>query len=109
MFSGAVQRLPLAQADGALACLPPDLFTDDRMRSTGDPLPCSMATPWSWSMCSVTSCRAAVSPCRAVIVSKATSRSKDAYSGFEGTALDMLLRQAKVRRIFVVGCFCLGP
>lgn len=42
-------------------------------------------------------------PRDAVIVSKATARNKEAYSGFEGTTLDALLRQAKVRRLFIGG------
>lgn len=37
------------------------------------------------------------------IISKATLPGKDAYSGFEGTELDSLLRAAGVRRLFVGG------
>ena len=37
------------------------------------------------------------------IISKATTPEKDAYSGFEGTELDDLLRAAGVRRLFVGG------
>lgn len=42
-------------------------------------------------------------PCEAHIVSKATAREKDAYSGFEGTDLDAWLRQSGVMRVFVGG------
>jgi nicotinamidase/pyrazinamidase len=42
-------------------------------------------------------------PCDAYIVSKATARDKDAYSGFEGTDLDAWLRHAGVSRVFVGG------
>ncbi len=42
-------------------------------------------------------------PCEAHIVSKATQREKDAYSGFEGTDLDAWLRQSGVTRVFVGG------
>ncbi|MBI4987307.1 MAG: nicotinamidase [Rhodocyclales bacterium] len=42
-------------------------------------------------------------PCEAHIVSKATAREKDAYSGFEGTDLDDWLKRAGVRRAFVGG------
>lgn len=42
-------------------------------------------------------------PCEAIIVSKATLPDKDAYSGFEGTELDALLRKAGVARLFVGG------
>lgn len=42
-------------------------------------------------------------PCDARIVSKATLRDRDAYSGFEGTDLDDWMRQAGVRRLFVGG------
>jgi len=42
-------------------------------------------------------------PCEAHIVSKATSRDRDAYSGFEGTGLDDWLRRAGVSRVFVGG------
>jgi len=37
------------------------------------------------------------------IVSKATMKAIDAYSGFEGTNLDSLLRSHGVRRVFVCG------
>ncbi len=39
----------------------------------------------------------------AVIVSKATDRDKDAYSGFEGTNLKEILEKRGVRRLFVGG------
>lgn len=39
----------------------------------------------------------------ASIVSKATQRAADAYSGFEGTDLDARLRASGVRRLFVGG------
>jgi len=42
-------------------------------------------------------------PCEARIVSKATAREKDAYSGFEGTDLDDWLKRAGIRRIFIGG------
>lgn len=42
-------------------------------------------------------------PCEAIIISKATTADKDAYSGFEGTELNGLLRTAQVRRVFVGG------
>jgi len=42
-------------------------------------------------------------PCETIIVSKATSPDKDAYSGFEGTELDALLHKAGVGRVFVGG------
>jgi nicotinamidase/pyrazinamidase len=42
-------------------------------------------------------------PCEARIVSKATARDKDAYSGFEGTDLDDWLKRAGVARVFVGG------
>lgn len=42
-------------------------------------------------------------PCEVTIVSKATEPQKDAYSGFEGTELDGILRAAGVRRLFVSG------
>ncbi|MDO8438432.1 MAG: isochorismatase family protein [Nitrosomonadaceae bacterium] len=37
------------------------------------------------------------------IISKATSREQDAYSGFAGTQLDALLQACNVRRVFVGG------
>ena len=42
-------------------------------------------------------------PTDAILISKATQQQSDAYSGFEGTELDRLLRQAGVARIFVGG------
>lgn len=42
-------------------------------------------------------------PCEVRIVSKAVTADKDAYSGFEGTELDALLREAGVERVFVGG------
>lgn len=42
-------------------------------------------------------------PCEAQIISKAVAPDKDAYSGFEGTELDALLRKAGVGRLFVGG------
>ncbi len=39
----------------------------------------------------------------AIIVSKATDRDRDAYSGFEGTNLNEILRERGVRRLFVGG------
>lgn len=42
-------------------------------------------------------------PCEARIVSKATTRDKDAYSGFEDTDLDNWLKRAGARRLFVGG------
>lgn len=42
-------------------------------------------------------------PPDARIISKATTPDKDAYSGFEGTELESLLRAAGVRRVFVGG------
>lgn len=42
-------------------------------------------------------------PCEGRIVSKATMRDKDAYSGFEGTDLDDWLKHAGVSRVFVGG------
>lgn len=42
-------------------------------------------------------------PCEARIVSKATARDRDAYSGFEGTDLDDWLKHAGVSRVFVGG------
>lgn len=42
-------------------------------------------------------------PCEGRIVSKATTREKDAYSGFEGTDLDDWLKRAGISRVFVGG------
>lgn len=42
-------------------------------------------------------------PGNAVIVSKATSAQKDAYSGFEGTDLTAQLRQRGIRQLFIGG------
>jgi nicotinamidase/pyrazinamidase len=42
-------------------------------------------------------------PCEAIVVSKATTPDQDAYSGFQGTDLDRLLREAGVGRVFVGG------
>jgi nicotinamidase/pyrazinamidase len=42
-------------------------------------------------------------PPSACLISKAVLPEKDAYSGFEGTELDSLLRAASVRRLFVGG------
>src|SRR3990167_7105549 len=42
-------------------------------------------------------------PTDATVISKATAQQSDAYSGFEGTELDRLLRQSGVRRLFVGG------
>ena len=42
-------------------------------------------------------------PAEAVIISKATTAERDAYSGFEGTDLQARLRQAHVSRLFVGG------
>lgn len=42
-------------------------------------------------------------PCEGRIVSKAATRDKDAYSGFEGTDLDDWLKRAGVSRVFVGG------
>jgi len=42
-------------------------------------------------------------PTDTVIISKATSREEDVYSGFEGTDLTSRLRQAAVTRLFVGG------
>ncbi len=44
-----------------------------------------------------------VIPQGAVVVSKATDRDKDAYSGFGGTDLEKVLRDKGVRRLFVGG------
>lgn len=42
-------------------------------------------------------------PCEAIIVSKATEPERDAYSGFQDTQLDRLLREGNVTRLFVGG------
>ncbi|RSN67487.1 nicotinamidase [Candidatus Korarchaeum cryptofilum] len=42
-------------------------------------------------------------PRDSIIISKATERDKEAYSGFEGTDLDDVLRKRGVRRLFVGG------
>ncbi len=42
-------------------------------------------------------------PCESRIVSKATTRDRDAYSGFEGTDLDAWLKRAGIGRVFVGG------
>jgi len=42
-------------------------------------------------------------PCESIIISKASVAERDAYSGFEGTELDGLLREAGVGRVFVGG------
>jgi nicotinamidase/pyrazinamidase len=42
-------------------------------------------------------------PADAIVISKATDRHRDAYSGFEGSELDRLLREAGIVRIFVGG------
>jgi len=42
-------------------------------------------------------------PAGAVVISKATTAEKDAYSGFEGTDLDQQLKQQGVVRVFVGG------
>lgn len=42
-------------------------------------------------------------PPSAVVVSKATTLEQDAYSGFEGTALDDSLSAARIRRLYVGG------
>lgn len=42
-------------------------------------------------------------PDGAIVVDKARELQRDAYSGFSGTALDRLLREAGVRRLFVAG------
>lgn len=42
-------------------------------------------------------------PPDAYIISKATEREKEAYSGFEGTELNGVLRSSGVRRLFVGG------
>lgn len=42
-------------------------------------------------------------PADAVVVSKATTPQKDAYSGFEGTDLAAQLRERNIRRLFIGG------
>jgi nicotinamidase/pyrazinamidase len=42
-------------------------------------------------------------PADAVVISKATEPQREAYSGFEGTELDRVLRQAGVGRLFIGG------
>ena len=42
-------------------------------------------------------------PCDTRIISKATSREQDVYSGFSDTQLDALLQACNVRRLFVGG------
>lgn len=42
-------------------------------------------------------------PATTHIISKATSRESDAYSGFSGTQLDELLRSLHIRRVFIGG------
>jgi nicotinamidase/pyrazinamidase len=42
-------------------------------------------------------------PPRTTVISKATTADKDAYSGFEGTDLDVRLRAQGVKRVFVGG------
>lgn len=42
-------------------------------------------------------------PAQTIVISKATTANKDAYSGFEGTDLDSRLRAQMVRRVFVGG------
>lgn len=42
-------------------------------------------------------------PVDVIVISKATDRQRDAYSGFEGTELDHLLREAGVARLFIGG------
>lgn len=42
-------------------------------------------------------------PKSATIISKATTRDKDAYSGFDGTELDRLLKERGITRVFVGG------
>ncbi|MFZ3125474.1 MAG: nicotinamidase [Acidovorax sp.] len=42
-------------------------------------------------------------PVDVIVISKATDRQRDAYSGFEGTELDHLLREAGVSRLFIGG------
>lgn len=42
-------------------------------------------------------------PPQVVIISKATDLDRDAYSGFDGTTLDMQLKKGGVRRLFIGG------
>ena len=42
-------------------------------------------------------------PAATRIISKATARESDAYSGFSGTQLDELLRSLHIRRVFIGG------
>ena len=42
-------------------------------------------------------------PAQTFIISKATRQEQDAYSGFEQTELDSLLKNANVKRLFVAG------
>lgn len=42
-------------------------------------------------------------PAGTKVISKATTAERDAYSGFDGTDLQALLRQAQVKRVFVGG------
>ena len=42
-------------------------------------------------------------PCEAPIVSKASKQDREAYSSFQDTELDALLRQAGIERVFVGG------
>lgn len=42
-------------------------------------------------------------PTSSIVISKATESDREAYSGFEGTELDRLLRELGVRRLFVGG------
>ncbi|HXN07929.1 MAG TPA: nicotinamidase [Nitrospiria bacterium] len=42
-------------------------------------------------------------PSTFTVISKGTTPSKDAYSGFEGTELDNLLRSKKIKRVYVGG------
>ncbi len=42
-------------------------------------------------------------PKEAIIVSKATEEDMEAYSGFQGTSLDAILREKKIKRLFVGG------
>ncbi len=42
-------------------------------------------------------------PDNAVIISKATSKDKDAYSGFDNTELDKILKQHGIERLFIGG------